>query len=257
MNKKDVFVHTFDLRERTINTGSDNTPTIYWQRKGSTTTTKNPAELLRIQALHQRHHCYCSLFSHIPGPINAMADDTSRLWNLSDSQLLAYFNATYPQQLPWRLCRLHPETKSALISACCGQPSMPASFLLAPAHRIASGPSGRTSVMPLAPTPPSHPSMTPSCSSKSLANATVMAVSPPATGRSGLALWRTPSMQSARALPDWGPGPSPQFHRWHRLPPPMPTSWLLPCRPTPLPGQAHPHLRDPPCPHHGGALRCP
>ena len=50
---QDVLVHTFDLRERTIHTGSDNTPAVYWQRKGSTTTTKPPAGLLRLQALHQ------------------------------------------------------------------------------------------------------------------------------------------------------------------------------------------------------------
>ena len=50
---QDVLVHTFDLRERTIHTGSDNTPAIYWQRKGLTTTTKPPAGLLRLQALHQ------------------------------------------------------------------------------------------------------------------------------------------------------------------------------------------------------------
>jgi hypothetical protein len=115
--------------------------------EGSTTTTKNPTELLRIQALHQRHHRHCSLFSHIPGPVNAVADDTSCLWNLSDSQLLAYFNESYPQQLPWRLCHLRAKTKSALILACCGQPSTLASFLLMPAWLLLCQPtpaSGRT-----------------------------------------------------------------------------------------------------------------
>jgi hypothetical protein len=38
--QQDVLVNTFDLRERTIHTGSDNIPAVYWQRKGSTTTTK-------------------------------------------------------------------------------------------------------------------------------------------------------------------------------------------------------------------------
>ena len=97
---QDVLIHAFNLRERTIHTGSDNTPTVYWQHKGSTTTAKAPARLLRLQALHQRHHRYCPQFSHIPGPTNAMADDASRLWYLTDSQLLAYFDLTYPQSLP-------------------------------------------------------------------------------------------------------------------------------------------------------------
>jgi hypothetical protein len=145
---QDVLVHAFDLRERTIHTGSDNTPTVYWQRKGSTTTAKAPARLLRLQALHQRHHRYCPQFSHIPGPTNAMADDASCLWYLTDSQLLAYFDLTYPQPLPWHLCHLWPEMKSALISACCGKHLTPESFLHAPAPTTSRG-----SAAPILPDP--------------------------------------------------------------------------------------------------------
>jgi hypothetical protein len=56
----DIAAHAFDIRERTIASGSDNNPTVAWQRKGSTTTTSAPAYLLRVQALHQRFHRYYS-----------------------------------------------------------------------------------------------------------------------------------------------------------------------------------------------------
>jgi hypothetical protein len=33
-----------------------------------------------------------------------MADDCSRLWHLTDKQLLTHFNLNYPQNLPWKQC---------------------------------------------------------------------------------------------------------------------------------------------------------
>ena len=51
----DVIAQFTDVRERTLQHLYDNTPTVYWQRKGSTTATGPPAYLLRIQAIHQRH----------------------------------------------------------------------------------------------------------------------------------------------------------------------------------------------------------
>ena len=46
-----------------------------------------------------------------------MADDCSRLWNLSDDELLAHFNTVYPQKKPWRLCQLPAEMASAIEAA--------------------------------------------------------------------------------------------------------------------------------------------
>ena len=94
----DVAAHSYDLRERTQHVLTDNTPALAWQTKGSTTTTGPAAYLLRLCALHQRFHRYVSLFDHIPGRDNQMADDCSRLWHLSDAQLLSHFDATYPQK---------------------------------------------------------------------------------------------------------------------------------------------------------------
>lgn len=99
---KDVLAHAFDIRERTIATGTDNTPALAWQGKGSTSTTGPVAYLLRAQALHQRFHRYREEHFYIPGPVNVMADDASRLTSLSPSALLSHFDSRYPQNRPWR-----------------------------------------------------------------------------------------------------------------------------------------------------------
>jgi hypothetical protein len=87
MVQHDVSAHQFDVRKHTIASGSDNTPTVSWQGKGSTSTTGAPAYLMCLQSLHQRFHRYLSTSFFIPNKINAMADDCLRLWHLSDSEL--------------------------------------------------------------------------------------------------------------------------------------------------------------------------
>ena len=63
-----------------------------------------------------------------------MANDCSRLWHLSDDELVAYFDAHYPQPRPWRLCHLNPGTASAIHSAlrCERQPLPEVANALAP-----------------------------------------------------------------------------------------------------------------------------
>ena len=78
----DVICSIFDLTEATIANLHDNTPAVFWQRKGSTTTTGPAAYLLRLRALHQRCEKYVPTHDYIPGPINRMADDASRLVHL-------------------------------------------------------------------------------------------------------------------------------------------------------------------------------
>ena len=86
----DVLAQHHDCRERTVSTLTDNISARSWQRKGSTTTLGPAAYLLRLQALHQRHHRYLNQSDYIPGPANAMADDASRLWHLPDTAFLAH-----------------------------------------------------------------------------------------------------------------------------------------------------------------------
>jgi hypothetical protein len=202
---QDVLAQTFDIRESTTATLSDNTPAVFWSRKGSTTTMKAPAFLLRLSSLHQRFHRYHPEISHIPGVVNKMADDCSRLWHLSDSQLLAHFNLHYPQALSWRMCHLRAEMNSALTLALSAKPSKPESFLVAPPLPTQPGASGSASVFPSAPTSSSIVAPIPLSSSSSLPSATAMGALPPARDKSDLEQWRTRSVRWARASPEWGP----------------------------------------------------
>jgi hypothetical protein len=97
----DVLSQAFDVRSHTTHQLSDNSATVAWQRKGAASTTGPVAYLLQIRALHQRHHRYVLLHDFIPGMANVMADDCSRLFNLTDSQLLSHFNSSFPQTRPW------------------------------------------------------------------------------------------------------------------------------------------------------------
>ena len=109
---------------------SDNTPAVAWRTKGSTTTTGAAVYLLQVSSLHQRHFRYDKPeLHHIPGTINQMADDCSRLWHLSDSQLLHYFNSNYPQEKSWKMLHLRPEMNSALISSLHKKRSPPESYV--------------------------------------------------------------------------------------------------------------------------------
>ena len=184
---------------------TDNTPTMYWRGKGSTTTTGPAAYLLQVSSLHQRHYRYKPEFHHISGPSNAMADDCSRKWNLSDDELLTYFNSTYPQTSSWQLRRLRPEMNSVLISALLRRRSEPASYLPVIAKHKRHGTPGVRFANPLMRTQnfPRWPTL--SHSSKPLAFAGEMAESPPAASRTELDQWRTPFALSARGFPAWGP----------------------------------------------------
>jgi hypothetical protein len=81
-------VQCFDVRKRTIKSGTDNLATLFWNRKGSVTANSATSRLLRVRAIHQRYHCYVPLKDYIPGPVNSMADNASRLFQLSDFKFL-------------------------------------------------------------------------------------------------------------------------------------------------------------------------
>jgi hypothetical protein len=54
-----IAAQAFNIHERsTIASSSNNTPTVAWQTKKSTTTTSAPAYLLRLQVVHQHFHQY-------------------------------------------------------------------------------------------------------------------------------------------------------------------------------------------------------
>jgi hypothetical protein len=101
---QDVLVQLINACERTFIVLNENSPTVSRATKGSITSRHAAAYLLCLSSLHQRHHHQYHLhYDHIAGLANMMADDASCLWHLSDSQLLAYFNQTYPESQPWQL----------------------------------------------------------------------------------------------------------------------------------------------------------
>jgi hypothetical protein len=114
---QDVITSHTNCREATTHTMCDNVTAVTSHCRGSVTTDGPGAYLLlRLSALHQRHHGYLSLMFHIPGTDNTMADDCSRMHHLSDSQLLAYFDLTYPQTQPWKIVTVRPAMLSAVHS---------------------------------------------------------------------------------------------------------------------------------------------
>jgi hypothetical protein len=122
----DAICHNYDVREHTIHTGTDNQATQSWQQHGSTTTNTIPAFLLWLQAIHQRFHRYLPLHSYLPGKLNAMVDDASRLWQLNDQDLLTHFNVHYPQHRSWQIYQPRPKIHSTVTSALHKKRSEPA-----------------------------------------------------------------------------------------------------------------------------------
>eukprot|EP00536_Pseudo-nitzschia_multiseries_P018703 jgi/Psemu1/56891/gm1.56891_g len=70
----DILAQAGCVHARTTHNCYDNTAAVYWQWKGTTTTTGPAAYLLRLQALHQRLFQYVPLRDYIPGPANHLAD---------------------------------------------------------------------------------------------------------------------------------------------------------------------------------------
>jgi hypothetical protein len=113
----DVLCNAYDVRERTVLSKTDNLATLFWQRKGSTTSDKVPPHLLRLFGIHQRVHRYVPRHDYVPGGSNPPADDASRLFQLDDCQFLTHFNSVHHQPLSYQLATPNPSLLSAVTSA--------------------------------------------------------------------------------------------------------------------------------------------
>lgn len=202
---QDILAQEFDIREASVSTLNDNTPAVSRSFKGSVTTRDPAAYLLRLSSLHRRHYRYNGDFQHISGPANAMADDASRLFQLSDEAFLSHFEQHYPQNKPWRMCQLQPEMRSALISALHRKRVEPQSFLIASQPETMPGISGQVFAWSTPSIRSSTPSKTQFTTSWSLPSATATAESPPMVTPSDLGQWRMSYAPSARRWPVWGP----------------------------------------------------
>ena len=153
-------VQSYDVRERIIDNKTDNLATMFWQRKGSASTDKAPAHLLRLHGIHQRIHRYVARHDYMPGVQNWMADDASRLFHLSDKKFLSYFNYKYPQKQPFKLVTLPPAIISCVISALLRQTCSAESLRIEPPPVIDTGVGGKSTQLSWASTPYSKPSRT-------------------------------------------------------------------------------------------------
>ena len=194
-----------DVREHTVHTYSDNVASVFWLRKGSTTTTAPPAHLLRLQALQQRYHRYVPRHDYIPGPANEMADVCSRAWHLNDSKCLAHFERAYPQTMPWRKCTLTTPMNSSLRLALLKKPCDRESHLSMPAERICIGSFGSSFVPDTNWTHSWQPFKIQSLFSKHSLSNTEMVRLPPVTKPSQLHIFQTWSAPLHRRSCGWGP----------------------------------------------------
>ena len=203
--QQEAAAQCYDIRERTTKDATDNLATMYWTRKGSTTTTGPPSQLLRMIAIHQRHHRYLNLKDYLEGKRNTMADDASRLTQLSDAALLTYFNSTYPQSKSWVLWTPTQPFLSAVIMALRRRTSPPELFLHAPPPPLDIGLPGAPSAVSSEWILPFKSMQIPSLFSKSSCTDTAPALLPPVATRSGLAQWKMPYAVLAKRSRQWGP----------------------------------------------------
>ena len=203
--QQDVVAQQIDIRERTIHTHSDNTPTVAWLNKGSNSKAGPAATLLRLQAFHQRMHRYHPRHDYIPGPANVMADQCSRLWNLSDEELLTHFDKHFPQVQSWTQCRLQPATNSLLTSALLGKKQEEGWSSPVPKQRTKPGLFGPSSAPTYIGTPSSPTSKTRSRSSWSTPGASATGEPPKAVNLSSVGRWTKNYARWVRRWPYWGP----------------------------------------------------
>jgi hypothetical protein len=194
----DILSTCHDIREHTICALSDNTAAISRERRGSTSVNAPSAYLCRLASMHQRTFRYRLNVDYVPGPLNVMADDLSRRWDLSDSQLLAHFNSVYLQTQSWKLCHSRPELLSTAMKALWMQHCDPASLSAdkpLPTHTGASGPAFVSNTTW---TPTCHKDPMQYTGSKFSLSEYELAGFPPPTSLSELTQWQTPSLTLAR-----------------------------------------------------------
>ena len=97
------------LRYATVDVLCDNTPAVSRFRKGSVRSASPAAYLCRMASLHQRQHRYHARVFFLPGDMNRMADDASRLQHLTNDAFLQHFEQNYPQAKPWTLLAVPPD----------------------------------------------------------------------------------------------------------------------------------------------------
>lgn len=202
----EAIAQCFDVRERTVLSKTDNLNTLFWQRKGSSTTEKVPAHLLRLFGIHQRFHRYVPRHDYLSGPSNPVADATSRDFHLSWSELLTSLSPYLPKGASCQIWTPTNESVSSVISALQRKRRPPESLWAEPKPPRPSGKYGKTSVLTWASTPFSKPSKTKYHSYKSLHSEYVLENLQPTAIPSSLDRLKITYGTLHRRSKVWGPG---------------------------------------------------
>ena len=165
-----ALVQMYDVRERTVLSKTDNLAALFWQRKGSATTEKCPAHLLRLFGFHQRYHRYVPRHDYLSGPSNPLADASSRLFHLTNQPFLSHMNSLHKQNEPFQLLQLDNRVISSVTLALLRKPSKLESLLVEPKQQGQPGPCGSSSASSWPSTPYSKPSKAKYHSYRSLHN---------------------------------------------------------------------------------------
>lgn len=201
----EALVQTFDTRERTILSKGDNLNTTFWERKGSTSTDKPPAYLLRLFGLHQRYHRYVPRFDYISGPSNPVADALSRDFCLSWPQLTTSLAPHLPKNGLHQIWIPSTQIVSAVTSALLKRRSKKECLLVEPPIPTQPGEYGSVSQLSWASVPFSKPSKIKYQSFKSLQNEYVLENLHPTAVQSGLDRLKITYGSLARRSSTWGP----------------------------------------------------
>lgn len=199
-----VLGKTAKVDGETTYTGCDNTPAVAWRTKGSSTSRKARAKLLRLAAGLRREQRAHHRIGHLSGVDNRMADDASRLWHFSDDEFIAHFNSHYPQKNSWQMYRMPSAVNSLMTSVMLNGESNVESVLQELQKHTLSGPTGAPSATALESTQDSPTSTIPCSSSSFMVPATGVENLPLVRDRSGVERRKMPCVRWVRPFPHWG-----------------------------------------------------
>jgi hypothetical protein len=182
---------------------SDNTPSVAWATKGSTTSKSTNAFLLHNLARQRKTWQFDIVPCFTPGSSNIIADACSRLFHLADCDFLHYMNNQFPVQPCWTLAPVPSDLISSVNLNLFRQLQPLASDTLSATLATQHGTSGRISVSSSAATPTWRTLMTPSHCSNSLPIDTAPAPWLPVGLKSALEPWKEPFVPWARHSPHW------------------------------------------------------
>ena len=105
---------------------------LFWEQKGSTTTEKAPAHLLRLFGIHQRYHRYVPRHDYISRTSNLVADALSRDLARGWAEIMASLEGHFPPESGNQVWEPSPNFVEAVLAALERKRQPPESVLVVP-----------------------------------------------------------------------------------------------------------------------------